>query len=227
MKARLGECEVDLGRRELRRAGETVHLTPKAFQLLELLVERRPDAVSKDEIRTRLWPETFVSGVNLATLVFELRQAVGDDPRQPRVLRTVRGYGYALCAEDAGGEGEDEEGRTPGVFCRLVGPRREIDLHDGENVLGRTRDAVVTVPSTRVSRRHARIVVRGGSATLEDLGSKNGTWVGDRRVEGAMSLSDGDTIRVGDASFVFRVISTDVTDSDPLGHVPGGPKSGS
>jgi hypothetical protein len=197
LKARLGECEVDLGRRELRRAGETVHLTPKAFQLLELLVERRPDAVSKDEIRTRLWPETFVSGVNLATLVFELRQAVGDDPR------------------------------PPGVFCRLVGPRREIDLHDGENVLGRTRDAVVTVPSTRVSRRHARIVVRGGSATLEDLGSKNGTWVGDRRVEGAMSLSDGDTIRVGDASFVFRVISTDVTDSDPLGHVPGGPKSGS
>jgi DNA-binding winged helix-turn-helix (wHTH) protein len=224
VKAHLGECEVDLGRRELLRAGAPLHLTPKAFQLLELLVERRPDAVSKDEIRKRLWPETFVSGVNLATLVFELRQAVGDDPRHPLVLRTVRGYGYALCAEPRG-EAEEVR-RTTGAFCWLVGLRREIDLHEGENVLGRTREAVVCVPSTRVSRRHARIVVHGGSATVEDLGSKNGTYLGDRKLEGPASLVDGDAIRVGDAVFVFRVISPEVTDSDPLGQVPGGSKSG-
>jgi DNA-binding winged helix-turn-helix (wHTH) protein len=225
VRARLGECEVDLGRRELLRAGAPLHLTPKAFQLLELLVEKRPDAVSKDEIRERLWPGTFVSGVNLATLVFELRQAVGDDPRHPRVLRTVRGYGYALCADEPGTEVEDVEPAT-GAFCRLVGLRREIDLRDGENVLGRTREAVVCIPSTRVSRRHARIVVHGGSATVEDLGSKNGTYVGDRKIEGTTSLVDGDTIRVGDAEFVFRLISPDVTDSDPLGKVPGTSKTG-
>ena len=101
-----------------------------------------------------------------------------------------------------------------------------IDLRDGENVLGRIREAVVCIPSTRVSRRHARIVVHGTSATVEDLGSKNGTYVGDRKIEGATSLVDGDTIRVGDAEFVFCVISSDVTDSDPLGRVRGASKTG-
>ncbi len=216
MKARLGECEVDLGRRELLRGGQAVHLTPKAFQLLELLVEKRPDAASKDEIRERLWPDTFVSGVNLATLVFELRQAVGDDPGQPRFVRTVRGFGYALCAEEAAPA-------VPGPCCRLIGPRREIDLHDGENVLGRTREAVVWIPSPSVSRRHARIVVSGGSATVEDLGSKNGTYVGERPIDRnrPTALADGDSIRVGDARFVFRVFTPDTTDSDPLGQLPG------
>lgn len=215
MKVRLGECVLDLGRREVRRAGEAVHLTPKAFQLLELLAERRPDAVAKDEIRERLWPDTFVSGVNLATLVFEVRQAVGDDSRRPRYVRTVRGFGYALCAEGPAPDLADPV-TVPGPCCRLVGERREIDLRDGENVIGRTREAVVWIASPKVSRHHARIVVAGASATVEDLGSKNGTYVGERSIDRPTVLADGDSIRVGDARFVFRVLSADATDSDPM-----------
>jgi DNA-binding winged helix-turn-helix (wHTH) protein len=220
VKVRLGECEVDLGRRELSRGGRPVHLTPKAFQLLELLVQKRPDAVSKDEIRERIWPGAFVSGVNLATLVFELRKALGDDTRQPRAVRTVRGYGYALCAEEA--PPVVGEKSAPASFCRLVGLRREIELTDGENVLGRTPLAVVRIPSTKVSRRHALILVSGGTATVEDLGSKNGTYLGGRKVEGPQPLADGDVIRVGDVKFVFHVVSGEVTDSDPLARIPGG-----
>jgi hypothetical protein len=209
MKARLGDCEVDLGARELRRGEKAVHLTPKAFSLLELLLEKRPDAVSKDEIHDRLWPGTFVSGVNLATLVFELRQALGDDPHHPRVLRTVRGFGYALQVEEPPAA---PSAAGVGPCCRLITARREIDLREGENVLGRTREAVVWIPSTSASRRHARILVKGGSATLEDLGSKNGTFVGERRIDAPTALADGDSIRVGDALFVFRVLSPDTTD---------------
>jgi len=73
-----GEYALDDSRRELLHRGAPVHLTPKAYALLQLLLERRPAAVSKAEIHDRIWPGTFVSEVNLATLVFEIRAAVGD-----------------------------------------------------------------------------------------------------------------------------------------------------
>ena len=55
-----------------------------------------------------------------------------------------------------------------------------------------------------VSRRHARIVLSGGTAILEDLGSKNGTYVAGRRITSPVSLSSGDEIQIGSAGFVFR-----------------------
>jgi len=61
-----------------------------------------------------------------------------------------------------------------------------------------------SIPDASISRRHARITVRGEAATLEDLDSKNGTWVGENRVVGPTPLSDGDTIRLGLVHLVFR-----------------------
>ena len=84
MTTRFGEHALDESRRELLCRGEAVHLTPKAYELLRLLLERRPAAVSKAEIHDRIWPGTFVSDVNLATLVFEIRTAIGDDPQATR-----------------------------------------------------------------------------------------------------------------------------------------------
>ena len=60
------------------------------------------------------------------------------------------------------------------------------------------------IDSPGVSRRHARIVIHEGQATLEDLGSKNGTFLGERRLEAPAVLEDGDTFRLGRESFVFR-----------------------
>ena len=90
---------LDTSRRQLSRRGTRVHLEPKALELLELLVERRPAAVSKTEIQERLWPDTFVSESSLTGLVAQVRKALDDDRRQERFLRTVHGFGYAFIGE--------------------------------------------------------------------------------------------------------------------------------
>jgi DNA-binding winged helix-turn-helix (wHTH) protein len=201
---RFGDCAVDTEARELRRAGRAVALSPKAYQLLELLLEQRPKAVSKRQIFDRLWPSTFVSEANLSALIFEIRAALGDDARKPEYIRTVRGFGYsfsgAACAD------RSAETRT-GASCRLILEDREVVLAEGENVLGRTHDAVVWIESPRVSRRHARILVSGQTATLEDLGSKNGTRLRGHKIAGAQTLHDGDEIRVGPLRMLFRIFS--------------------
>src|SRR5688572_15475706 len=90
---------VDFDSRQLFREGTEVHLSPKAFQLLQKLIEIRPKALSKAEIHELLWPSTFVAESNLASIVNEVRRALDDDARTPRYIRTVHGFGYAFCAE--------------------------------------------------------------------------------------------------------------------------------
>jgi pSer/pThr/pTyr-binding forkhead associated (FHA) protein len=76
---------------------------------------------------------------------------------------------------------------------------------EGEQTIGRDADTGVRLESPRVSRRHARVVVRGARATLEDLGSKNGTFIGGERLDGPRELTPGDTIRIGPFLLVFAV----------------------
>jgi pSer/pThr/pTyr-binding forkhead associated (FHA) protein len=88
---------------------------------------------------------------------------------------------------------------------RLFLEDREIALREGENVLGRLDEGVAWFDSPTVSRRHARITVSGGRATLEDLGSKNGTFLRGKRISGPQPLSDGDEICLGRVTMIFRV----------------------
>jgi pSer/pThr/pTyr-binding forkhead associated (FHA) protein len=90
---------------------------------------------------------------------------------------------------------------------RLILGRREVSLGPGEHVLGRTQEAAVWIDSTDVSRRHARIAVGPDGILIEDLNSKNGTYVNGARVGRPHRLSDGDEIRVGSARIVFRSFS--------------------
>ncbi|HET6897874.1 MAG TPA: FHA domain-containing protein [Vicinamibacteria bacterium] len=196
---RFGECELDLERRELRRGGQPCHLTPRAFALLELLVAERPRAVRKADLRTRLWPETYVSNTALAQLVTELRKAIGDEARQGRWIRTVFGYGYAFAGE-AENEAEAEEvAEAPKAAPAswLLWRRQVLPLAVGENVVGRGREAQVRIPASEVSRRHARIVVATASTMVEDLGSRNGTFVRGQPVNRATPLADGDEVAFG------------------------------
>lgn len=200
MKVKFGDCAFDAAARELRRGGQPVPLTPKAYELLALLIERRPAAVSKAEIRDRLWPKTFVSDVNLAALAFEVRAAIGDDARQPRYVRTVRAFGYAFTGDCVGvGAAPPRPARY-----RLVLEDREIDLPDGEHVVGRGEEVSIVVDRARVSRQHARIRIGGDDASLEDLGSKNGTFHQGVRLVAPVALRDGDEIRIGGERIVFR-----------------------
>ena len=202
MRLAVGDCVFDSNTREVVREGRPVPLSPKAFALLELLVRRRPDAVSKDEIHEHLWPNVFVSPANLANLVVELRAALGDNARKPRFVRTVSRFGYAFAADPIGAPA-----RAPRAFaCRLVWGPREIALDASENVIGRDSAAVVWIDDSSVSRRHARITLDDKGATIEDLGSKNGTFVRGRRIEKPARLGDRDAIKIGPARLVFRLL---------------------
>src|SRR5689334_2657197 len=80
---RIGDFTLDEDTRQLLAKGDEVHLSPKAFDLLALLVANRDRAVSKAEFQERLWPSTFVEETNLASLVAEIRRALSDDAASP------------------------------------------------------------------------------------------------------------------------------------------------
>lgn len=208
MRLIFGQCVLDTEARELRRAGLPRGLSPKALQFLELLLAGRPRAVAKSQIHERLWPDSFVSDSSLARLASEVREAIGDDARHPQLVRTVHRHGYAF----SGAVAVEAADAAPGpAACHLLWGERHIPLLEGENLLGRGTEARVRIDLGRVSRVHARIVVRGETAVLEDLGSKNGTFLRGARLEGSTPLSDGDEIGVGTAVLLFRAAHGDST----------------
>ena len=181
MPLQFGPWIFDGESRELLGPEGAVHLSPKAFELLGALLESRPRALSKAELRDRLWARTFVADASLASLVKEVRKALGDPVRRPAFVRTVHGFGYSFCGE------ADEAPRVAAsadrcAVCRLLWGPREFLLVDGENVIGRVSKAPAWIDSTTVSRRHARILVSAEGAPLEDLGSKNGTFLCGQRL---------------------------------------------
>ena len=160
MQVKFGDFVLDRGTRQLLRGGEERRLAPKAFELLELLLDHRPNVVARERIRDRLWPDTFVSESTLATLMAEVRAALGEGAKRPVFLRTVHGVGFAFC-------GQAVETRTlaraaTNAGFRLVLEDREVALHPGENLLGRVEEGVAWLESSTVSRRHACIRVEGG-----------------------------------------------------------------
>jgi DNA-binding winged helix-turn-helix (wHTH) protein len=201
LRVRFGDYVLDSGTRQLTCGARAVSLSPKVFELLELLLERRPEAVAKEAIHDRLWPKSFVSESSLARLAAEARAALADDARRPRYLRTVFGFGYAFC-----GEAVEERPRVrPGLACHLTIGTRNISLSPGENVLGRADEATVSIPSTKASRRHARIVVEAQCAVLEDLASKNGTFLRGQLIDAPSPLAEGDEITIGEVVMTFRI----------------------
>jgi len=191
VQVRFGDFVFDSSSRELTRRGEPVHLAPKAFDLLQILIEERPRAVRKEQLRDRLWPDVVVDDANLKNLVGEVRAAFGGE----KVIRTIPRYGYAFAA---GGD-------TPApATARLIEGDHVHRLGPGENVIGRDDDCAVVLDFVGVSRRHARITVERGRFVLEDLGSKNGTWKNETRVRQAVELRDGDCIRLGGVPLTFR-----------------------
>ena len=201
---RFADFSLDSRARQLLRREQEVTLSPKAFQLLLLLVENRSRAMSKDELQQRLWPSTFVLETNLAGLVAEIRRALEDAAENPRFVRTMHRFGYRFIGE-VEELGDSADSVEPATKCWLVWESKQVPLAEGDNILGRGTDASVWIDAAGVSRHHARIIVCRGEATIEDVGSKNGTYVGADRVATPRHLADGDQIRLGSVVVTFRI----------------------
>jgi DNA-binding winged helix-turn-helix (wHTH) protein len=203
VKIRFGGFTLDLDTRQVTRASEAIHLSPKAFELLSILASDRPRALSKAELQERLWPGTFVAEANLSNLVAEVRAALGDESRTPRFIRTVHRFGYAFCADAATlPERRDTDGDRSRFWVQWGMHRTPVG--EGTSIVGRDPDVEVRLDASTVSRRHARIVITEAGATLEDLGSKNGTFLCEQRVTSPAPLGDGDSIRIGSESMTFH-----------------------
>lgn len=207
---RFGAFVLDSERRQLTRHGVEVHLTPKAFDLLLLLVEEAPRVIRKDQLHARLWPGTFVSDATLVGLVKRLRRALADKDTHAPLIRTAHRIGYAF-----GGQLE-RIGASPSALSRwVVADGRRIVLVDRQTLIGRDPAATVHLDAGGVSRRHACIVIDGSEAILEDLGSKNGTTLRGKLITKPTALRDGDEIRVGPVLIVYRSsergVSTETT----------------
>lgn len=207
MPLRFGTVRLEPDRRQLIRDGREQHLSPKAFDLLVALIASRPAVVTKDALMARVWPDTFVSDANLAVLIRELRVAVADDARAPRCIRTHHGVGYSFVAEVT---------HIPPVPDHAIGPHawlivadRRVVLLQGDHVIGRDASADVPIADPSISRRHARITLAGREAVVEDLGSKNGTRVDGRRLDGPLRLGPR-------AALTFGTVHADFTIDEPL-----------
>ncbi len=203
MTLRFDRFTLDGDTRRLLLGREEVHLSPKALHLLLVLVENRHRAVSRAELQKELWPSTYVLDTNLASLIKEIRRGLGDTAETPKFVRTVHRFGYWFIADAR--DGTSAGSGDVGIRYWLIWESRQIPVTEGENILGRAPDAAVWIDVPGISRHHARLVLAGQQATLEDLGSKNGTYVGDQRVTSPRTLDDGDQIRLGPIVMTFRI----------------------
>jgi len=201
MQITCGDWTLDTDRKALTRNGAPVHVEPKALQLLEFLITERPRVVTKPELLARIWADTAVTEASLTRLIKQLRDALGDDPDEPRYIQTARRFGYGFLGVPT------SPPRHERATCRLIGRTGVVWLDAGETVIGRTTHALPVLDDPSISRRHARLGIDRLGAWIEDLQSKNGTFVGAVRVADRHPLRDGDVVRLGVVPFVMRVSS--------------------
>lgn len=205
MQTRFGPFTIDEDARQLFRGDVELHLSPKAFDLLCVLLRERPRVIARRDLHARIWPGTHVVDANLNVLVAEIRRVLGDDAQAPRYIRTVHGVGFSFCGQTAGRS--DEPGPADRLVCWLASPEETFRLKAGENTVGRDPRCDVFLDVPGVSRRHASITVDTKNATVElrDLGSTNGTLLRRTPLIGPASLADGDVIAIGSVELTVRL----------------------
>jgi len=141
----------------------------------------------------------YVARTSLTRLISELRAVLGDTPRDSHVIRTVYKAGYAFCADVTC----LPPARSSPATMEVLWMKQSLPLTDGEHIAGRDAECSLVIDGTTVSRRHARITIANGAATIEDLDSTNGTYVNGTRISAPTRLTPGDEFALG--SEVLRV----------------------
>ena len=187
----------DSDQKALLRGGQPVRLTPRAFRLLELLLRRRPKAVSKRDLLDHVWSGHIVEEANLKTLVLEIRTALEERGGRPEVVRTVYGYGYAFAGEV---EEEIDTGAESQAVVSVRWNMQSVLLPIGAHLIGRRPDCAVSIDDPSVSRVHARLEISRNVLRIEDLRSKNGTFVEGRRITEPTELLNRCEIVIGEVN---------------------------
>jgi DNA-binding winged helix-turn-helix (wHTH) protein len=200
---RFGPFEADLTTRELKKTGVPVTVPPQPFEVLAMLLERPGMLVTREELRALLWPDAvfvdFDHGLNKA--VSKLSEVLGDDGSSPRFVETLPRRGYRLITPVSS---QSTAIASPIAMARLLYEGTTAALAPGVHLLGRDKSCAVQLDSPSVSREHARINLTAGTASIEDLGSKNGTRVNGKDIDGVTQLEDGDQIQIGLITLMFR-----------------------
>jgi DNA-binding winged helix-turn-helix (wHTH) protein len=193
----------------LLREGAEIPLTHKSRELLLLFLHNPARLLTLEDITERVWPDTAVTDDAVRFQIGELRRAFG--AAGEAFIRTIRSEGYrweapvrAEAHRPTRPASSDGEGKRPERRRLLLLKSGEIPLVEGENMIGRDPDAALWIDHPSVSRHHARIVIVGGKVAIEDMGSKNGTFLNGKRIARSCSLSDGDQLRIGPQKMVFR-----------------------
>jgi DNA-binding winged helix-turn-helix (wHTH) protein len=201
MRLAFGDCVLDLTARQLLREGKVVPLEPKMFELLEILIKRRPAVVANTDLDEMLWPKVYVARTSLTRLISELRSVLGDTPRDSRFIRTAYKTGYAFTGRVTV---LSSPAQSPTAFIGLIWNDKLLSLAEGEQTAGRDAECELVIDAETVSRRHARITVIAGNATIEDLNSMNGTHVNGKTITGPTPIADGNEVSLGTATLIVR-----------------------
>jgi DNA-binding winged helix-turn-helix (wHTH) protein len=206
----LGDWKVEPILFRITRGDEVHQLRPRAMEVLQCLAEAAGAVVRRQELIDRVWRTEFVTTNALTHVVAELRTALGDEAERPIYIETIPRRGYRLLAPVSclGARPRASTSEASG-FALLDEGGGVIELYPGANLIGRAQDAAVRIDTSEVSRRHAVIVVDGPVATIEDLGSKNGTFLRGRRLTSPANLRDADEIQIGVNVARFRVVVAD------------------
>jgi DNA-binding winged helix-turn-helix (wHTH) protein len=152
---------------------------------------------TKQNLIDAVWRTEFVSEHALTQVIAELRSALGDDAKCPSYIENIPRRGYRLVADVTPIAASVPSARDAALPFKLQCEDCYYPLIQGPNIIGRTADADICIDRTEVSRCHARVAVSGTTATIEDLGSKNGTYLNGERLEAPALLSNGDEIWIG------------------------------
>jgi DNA-binding winged helix-turn-helix (wHTH) protein len=205
---RFGDFELDVDGYQLTRAGARIKLEKLPMDLLVLLATRAGTLVSREEIHASVWGTgVFVErDAAINTAIRKLRQALNDTPGKPTFIETIVGKGYRFAAPSRPPAQSGSHFAAQSGYVLKHGDR-QFDLREGENLLGRDPQAQVYLDHPSVSRRHARILIQHGTARLEDLASRNGTFVDGCRLTGSLDLHRGAILSLGPLTLTFLIRS--------------------
>jgi DNA-binding winged helix-turn-helix (wHTH) protein len=216
-----GQFELDVAAFTLRRNGASVRLEKIPMEVLVLLVENAGALVDRSRIHAALWgPNVFVDrDAAINTAMRKIRRALDEDADRPRFVETVVGKGYRFVAPLERGRAGTQR-QLPKY--RLMRGKHAFTLEDGDNLLGRDPDVHVHLDHASVSRRHARISVSPDRVVLEDLSSRNGTFVNGQGITLPTELRDGAVIGLGPITLTF-VAPSGPASTRPMNGSPDSP----